>query len=77
MQDLSPSIRTPRPSGPQFRVSVQMSNRVQSTKSPLAPAFYRLIGGVWRFSLVVAINLDRTILDLRTVVQPTWRKWVT
>jgi hypothetical protein len=46
MQDLSPRIRTPRPSGP-------------------------------RFSLVVVINLNWTILALRTVVQPTWPKWVT
>jgi hypothetical protein len=65
VQDLGLRIRTPRPSRPQFRVPAPMSNRVQSTKSPLARAFCRLIGGVWRFSLVVVINLDRTILALR------------
>jgi len=37
----------------------------QPTKSPLTWAFCRLIGGVWRLSLHVGINLKWTGQDLR------------
>jgi hypothetical protein len=34
-------------------------------------------GGVKLRSLTLVINLNWTVLDLRTVVLSAWRKWVT